>query len=212
MVCAPVAKSPATVTVETSGARSSDLTLRSALTSYPGTAGAPRPPPLAAPFPPPLLAAGGACATSSELIVIERARTRIFRMRTIVLTLRAGVKARFLLGGLLLVLLFIGARPPEDPRESVISLVAGVLIDRAVAFDHRDHRAPGPGKGFRIVYSEFVKNGVRSRAHEAFGETHILSRSAEPSLVGEIGGLHHQRVGIPAAARIAEPLADTLWQ
>src|ERR1700722_15476496 len=84
MACGPVAKSPDTVTVETSGARRRKVTLRSVLTWYPGSAGAARPPPFAAPLGAPfaLPEAGGACAQRGKLIAIETARTSIFRMRT----------------------------------------------------------------------------------------------------------------------------------
>jgi hypothetical protein len=36
----------------------------------------------------------------------------------------------------------------------------------------------------------------------------VFSGAPEMGLVGEIGGVHHQRLTIPMAARVAEPLPD----
>ena len=86
--------------------------------------------------------------------------------------------------------------------------MARVLVDQLVGLRHRDRRAPfrRPRRG--IVDRELVLQRVRIDAAEALDQVQVLRRAAEPGLLREVGGVHHERVAFPVADRIAGQRSD----
>src|SRR5262245_53769203 len=106
-----------------------------------------------------------------------------------------------------------------DPRalqqvdDVVVVLVTRVLVHLLVGIDPRprNHRGPRPRPRVWILDRELVADGPRVDAREPLGDAkgrwiRVLENHA---FVGpEIRRFDDQRVAIPAAARVAEPLAQ----
>src|SRR3989442_14224427 len=108
-----------------------------------------------------------------------------------------------------ILLCLLGASPSQDALEAVIALVTRVLIERT-------HRVPDPGRGPRsrprrlIGNRELVVEFDRSDAVPAFNQMQVPAGSFKVRPVAEIRGLDNQRVALPTATRVPQPLADPL--
>src|SRR2546427_6552383 len=128
---------------------------------------------------------------------------------------------RRLFGGFFLGLL-LGASATEDVPHGLVSLVTGVLEDFHTVVLRPGHRKrPRFGERGRIIDRDFPVNFVRSDPREALNQMQILvdslrhrprcalgATSCVDVLVVEIGRVDHQRVSLPAAPRVPQPLAD----
>src|ERR1700716_2132017 len=65
--------------------------------------------------------------------------------------------------------------------------------------------------GWVLDRRHVVKRG-RIGTGPALDHMQVLARAAIVRLRAEVGDVDHQRVAFPAAARVAEPLADPRWQ
>src|SRR5713101_797521 len=108
--------------------------------------------------------------------------------------------------------LLLGAGSAEVIRQTVISLVTGELEYGALGLHHRKLRFPRSCPGRRIFNREFVADGLFVDAREAFDYMQIFTRSSEVSGIGEISCVDDQRISLPAAARVAQQLADAWSQ
>ena len=95
------------------------------------------------------------------------------------------------------------------------------VFQKLIAFValQRNQDGPGFGPGLGIVDGGLVIQRVRVDAGQTLGQFHIravmagiagiaCAVGADGVFVGEIGGLDHQGVAFPMAARIAHVLAD----
>jgi hypothetical protein len=133
------------------------------------------------------------------------------------LTLRSDLRFRSLSSpGVRGCLGLVSASPPENARERVVALVARVLEYRTLDLDHwRGHR-PRPRERHWRVDRELVIEVVGVEAFEAFGHFHVAAkapcRAALEHLVIEVRRLDDEGIAVPAAPRVAEPLADAVAQ
>src|SRR5439155_7949506 len=104
----------------------------------------------------------------------------------------------------------LGAGSAEVICQAVIPLVTGELKYRALGLHHRKLRLPGSCPGCRIVDREFVEDGVLVDACEVFDHVQVFTGSSEVSFIGKISCVDDQRIALPAATRVAHPLAD-VW-
>src|SRR5262249_28663024 len=74
-----------------------------------------------------------------------------------------------------------------------------------------DH-GPGPRPHRRILDRRLVFKRVGRGASPALDQVQVFARAAIVALRAEVGDVDHEGVSLPAAARIAEPLADLGWQ
>src|SRR5438094_134244 len=88
-----------------------------------------------------------------------------------------------------------------------------VLENRAWDFSHRNLSRPRTRPGLRIVDGELVFDGLRVNSSEAFDHAQPIAdnpvETPNQRLVVEIGGLDDERIAVPAAARVPQPLTDT---
>src|SRR5882724_12022445 len=103
-------------------------------------------------------------------------------------------------------LALISARTCEDVVEPEVILVAGVL-DEHTTGGPGDRRRPRFCPSGRIAHRESVINPVVGHAGPPLHQPHILRRAFEASMFVEVHRLHHQRVVLPMAARVPQPLA-----
>src|SRR5262245_62718114 len=103
-------------------------------------------------------------------------------------------------------------RALEDTRQTVISLMAGELIQRLRISRHRNLRRKRRRVPGRVVDRELVLERLRSSAGEPFDELEragdVRSHSAARigrvvDLLAEVGRLDDQRIPFPTAARVA---------
>src|SRR5579863_7877822 len=111
--------------------------------------------------------------------------------------------------------LVLGTGCLEYALHGVVSLVTRVFIQRGVALHHRNRCRPRFGKRGWIVHGDLIVDGIRIGAREALDQMEMRSfaiaiRHAEAGHVpiGEVGHIHHQRIALPMASRIAHPLPD----
>jgi hypothetical protein len=97
----------------------------------------------------------------------------------------------------------------EDPEQTIVAFMAGVLIKRNTAGDHRDLRLPGFREHRRVIDREFVEKRIGSGLREALCKTEIFVGSPEFAFVGEIRRFDDECISLPMAARITEPLTDS---
>src|SRR5262249_18729792 len=71
---------------------------------------------------------------------------------------------------------------------------------------------PGPGPHSRIFDRDLVGEGHGPRARPSLNEMQVLARPKDIGFRTEVGHVDHQRVALPMAARVAEPLTDVRWQ
>src|SRR6266852_6092893 len=79
----------------------------------------------------------------------------------------------------------------------LVALPAELLLD-----------GPGPGPHGRIFDRDLVGEGHWSRARPSLNEMQVLARPKGIGFRTEVDHVDHQRVVLPMAARVAEPLAD----
>src|SRR5213594_3324486 len=103
------------------------------------------------------------------------------------------------------------ASSTEGILQPIIRLMTGVFPEWSRDLLYRNFSRPGLGPHPRIFHRELVKNRVLIHTCDPFNHVQIL-RSREWSPICEIGGVNHQSVALPAADRVAHPLADILWQ
>src|SRR5262249_50694553 len=84
-----------------------------------------------------------------------------------------------------------------------INPVLLIALLRELLFD-----GPGPGPHGRILDRDHVFESLWPGARPALGEAQVLARALEISLRTEVGHVHHKRVALPVATRVAEPLTD----
>ena len=107
------------------------------------------------------------------------------------------------------------ARPENEshsalPRYSRIQLARYLWADAAA--ERAGSRAGNNTVG--ILHSRFIDDRVgrrhREPLHDVFVFIHEISRLIQPGSAVEIGHIHHQRVALPAAPRVACPGAIVL--
>src|ERR1700688_2543653 len=74
----------------------------------------------------------------------------------------------------------------ENACEAVIALVTCVFINLILTPRHVELRCPGPCPFRRLIDREFIQEGVRVEAREAFDQLHGRAGSREARLAGEI--------------------------
>src|SRR5206468_10070083 len=90
----------------------------------------------------------------------------------------------------------------EGVRQPIIAFMTRVLVELSLDLLDRDFSRPWLGPHPRIFHRELVENRVFIGARDAFNHVQVLG-SRERSQVCEIGGVHHQRVTLPVADRVA---------
>src|SRR5580698_379304 len=93
--------------------------------------------------------------------------------------------------------------------------VALILHDLEVLLfmlQQRETDLPRSGKHFRVFDGCLVRNGIRARASETLDHMKsiavVVTRRIQPSLIVEVGRVHHKGVAIPVSDRIAHPKLD----
>ena len=94
----------------------------------------------------------------------------------------------------------------ENSGHPEIALVAGVFINGTLGLAHGNRATPGSNKCSGVIHREFVDEGVRINARKTLDDVQILCGISVGRFVREIGGVHNQRIALPMAPRIAEPL------
>src|ERR1700680_4110209 len=79
----------------------------------------------------------------------------------------------------------------------LVALSAELLLD-----------GPRPRPHGRIFDRDFVREGPRPGARPALNQAQVLARSEHIGFRTEVGHVDHERVALPTAARVAEPLTD----
>src|SRR5271170_1634278 len=100
--------------------------------------------------------------------------------------------------------------PAKNVRHGVVPFVTGVFKNRTCGRDKRVFHRPILRESGGVVDSDPVQDRVGVHPPKPFDDMQVLSRSAESSLVGEIGSVHHQRVAVPMANRVPKPLVNAL--
>src|SRR5215813_2196085 len=90
-------------------------------------------------------------------------------------------------------------------RHSVISFVARVLKEFALALRYRYLDCPGPRPRVRIFNGKLINECVGIRTTKAFDELHIFAASTKRILIRKIRRFHDKRVSFPMPARVAFP-------
>src|SRR5258706_1984664 len=104
--------------------------------------------------------------------------------------------------------------PPsvEQTREALIAFDAARLSVESVLFVTLSGEflldGPGPDPHGRIFDCDLVCEGHWPRARPTLNEMQVLARPKGIGFRTEVGHVNHQRVALPMAARVAEPLAD----
>src|SRR5688572_4330184 len=96
----------------------------------------------------------------------------------------------------------------EDALHAVVALVARVLEQLLAGVHVGNRERPRPGERAGIGDGHAVVDLARADAGEALDQLQVLGRAAVKHLVGEVAGLDHERVAVPARHRVAHPLAD----
>src|SRR5579871_5368046 len=100
----------------------------------------------------------------------------------------------------------------EQTRKALIAFDAARLGVESVLFVTLSGEfllhGPGPGPHGRIFDRDLVGEGRWSRARPPLNEVQVLARSKDIGFRAEIGHVDHQRVALPMATRVAEPLTD----
>src|ERR1700722_19058056 len=100
----------------------------------------------------------------------------------------------------------------QQPRETLVALDAARLVVNPVLLVALPAELlldrPGLGPHGRIFDRDLVGEALRPGAGPALDEMQVLARTEDVGLRAEVGHVDHQRVAVPVAARIAEPLAD----
>src|SRR5687768_9955359 len=86
----------------------------------------------------------------------------------------------------------------QDALERVVAFVTCVLEDHAVFTAGRKLDGPRSCEGSRILDRDAVLQDIGSGAGEALDQPQILAGAPVVDLVGEVGGLDHQGVAVPA--------------
>src|SRR4029077_7799321 len=100
----------------------------------------------------------------------------------------------------------------QQSRQAEVSFDTGLLVVNSVLLVALLCElllgSPWPPPYRRIFDRDLVYEGLWPGARPALNEVHVLARAEEIGLRTEVGHVDHERVALPAAARIAEPLAD----
>src|SRR5262245_46388881 len=95
------------------------------------------------------------------------------------------------------------AEVPFDAARLVIDSVLLVALPGELLLD-----GPWAGPDGRIFDRDLVREGLWPGARPTFNQVQVLARPLEIGLWTEVGDVHHQRVPLPMAARVAVPLTD----
>src|SRR6516165_11357032 len=90
-----------------------------------------------------------------------------------------------------------------DAARLVVDPVLGLALAGEILLD-----GPGAGPHGRILDGGDVFEHGRALARPPLDEMQVLARAAVVGLGAEIGHVDHERVALPVAARVAEPLPD----
>src|SRR3954453_7523321 len=101
---------------------------------------------------------------------------------------------------LLLSILFRRACAAQIVPQTVIAFRTGVLKDRTVDLRHENLTAPGFLPGGRIRDRKLIRNSVGIGSCEPFHHMQVLAGAPERGPVGEVGGIHDQRIAFPVPA------------
>src|SRR5215510_870235 len=110
---------------------------------------------------------------------------------------------------------FVRLSPPgaaQNIFERVVRFVTGVLKNVFIGRRPGKLAGPRPCPCGWIFNRKPVKQRIGSDARETFDNVEVLTRSTEPCLVGEVGGVDNECVSFPMTDGVAHPLADRLRQ
>src|SRR2546423_3753085 len=100
----------------------------------------------------------------------------------------------------------------QQPWETIIALdaarlgIQSVLLVALTAELLLD--GPRPRPNGRIFNRDLVREGRWPSARPALNQVQVLARSKDIGFRTEVGHVDHERVALPMAARVPEPLAD----
>src|SRR6266566_4314178 len=111
--------------------------------------------------------------------------------------------------------LFAPARSREEMHDVVVIFVTRVLVHLLTGIDLSpwNSRRPRSGPCFRILDRKFVSERIRARAGEALRDAERFRIGALENhavVRAEIRRLDHERIALPMAARVAQPLMQVL--
>ena len=109
----------------------------------------------------------------------------------------------------LLLFAFERARRGQRVGQTVVPLVAGVLVEHPVGAEPWNRHGPRPNPRLRIAHRELVVDRRLVDAAKALDQHHLLRRAAErrgARRIREVRRLDDQRVALPPAARVSQPL------
>src|SRR6516225_7427493 len=109
---------------------------------------------------------------------------------------------------LLLCGVLFGASTGQYAIETVIVFMAGVFVKQP-GFGPGDGGGPWLSPSGRVADGEAVVDAVVGDARPALHQAYVFCGSLEAHLAAEVGGFDDQRVALPMAAGIAEPLANS---
>nr|AAP58584.1 hypothetical protein [uncultured Acidobacteriota bacterium] len=100
----------------------------------------------------------------------------------------------------------------QHRRETVVALVAARLVIDAIGLLVLPHqvllRRPRPRPGGGILHRDRVLDGAGVGPGESLHEVQLVTRSLIAELGREVRDVHHQRVPLPTATRVAETKPD----
>src|SRR5262249_25316875 len=107
------------------------------------------------------------------------------------------------------------APPVQQPRQTIVSFEAARLGVNAVLLIAllREFlfEGPRPRPHGRIFDCDLVGEGPWTGAGPALNQVQVLTRSEGIGFRTEVGHVDHERVALPTAARVTEPLTDAGW-
>src|ERR1022692_1998040 len=100
------------------------------------------------------------------------------------------------------------SRALQNILHRVIPFVTSVFINGSDRGRPTVLAGPRLGPGCGVVDREAIQKGLIVHAREALDHVQVLGRSAEPRLVREIRGVHHEGVAFPVPHGVSQPQAD----
>src|ERR1700730_4730897 len=99
-------------------------------------------------------------------------------------------------------------RDLENVVKADVRFATRVLVEVSFTCTHRKRHGPRPHEGVRIVDGEPEVDRVLAHACEALDRVKGRAGAPVAGLVREVLALDNQRIAIPVATRLAEPLMD----
>src|SRR5262249_41090985 len=105
---------------------------------------------------------------------------------------------------------FFSTSPGQRAHHAVVAFVTGIFEYRSRTLCKRDLDGPRLRECLRVINSKLIQQCGLVQPFKPLGKFHVLARTTEWRLVGEIRRLDHERVSLPVSAGIPLPLTNSL--